>query len=161
MRGLGSRPLDGEGLANAPLALVKDGVLQHWLLDLRSASQLDLPSNGRASRSLGGAPSPSSTNLYLAAGNATPASLMGDIAQGLYVTETSGMGVNLVTGDYSQGAAGCWIENGEITHAVSELTIAGHLLEMFAGLTTANDLRFDYVTNTPTLRIARLMVAGA
>ncbi len=161
VRGLASRQLDSEGLGNAPLELIKDGVLQTWLLDLRSASQLGLTSNARASRGLGSPPSPSSTNVHLAAGELSPEAMIGEIESGFYVTEAFGMGVNLVTGDYSQGASGFWIEKGELAYPVSELTIAGHLLEMFKTLTPANDLRFDYATNAPTLRIAKMTVAGA
>lgn len=159
-RGLASRPFDAEGLANPALTLVEDGVLHDWLLDLRSAAQLGLRGNGRAARGLGSAPSPSSTNLYMQPGSDSPQALMSDIAQGFYVTEAFGMGVNLVTGDYSQGASGFWIENGEIAYPVSELTLAGHLAEMFATLRPADDLRFDYATNAPTLRIERMTVAG-
>jgi PmbA protein len=161
VRGLASRPLDSEGLANAPLELVKDGVLQTWLLDLRSASQLGLKSNARASRGLGSPPSPSSTNVHLAAGDQSPEAMISEIESGFYVTEAFGMGVNLVTGDYSQGASGFWIEKGELAYPVSELTIAGHLLEMFKTLKPADDLLFDYATNAPTLRVAQMMVAGA
>jgi len=160
VRGLASRPLDGEGLANAPLELIKDGALQTWLLDLRSASQLGLTSNARATRGLGSSPSPSSTNVHLAAGTLSPEAMIAEIESGFYVTEAFGMGVNLVTGDYSQGASGFWIEKGELAYPVSELTIAGHLLEMFKTLTPANDLVFDYATNSPTLRVANMTVAG-
>lgn len=161
IRGLGSKPCDGEGLANPMLEIVKDGVLCHWLLDLRSAAHLNLQSNGRASRGLGSSPSPSATNMYLAAGKQSPEQLIGDISYGLYVTDAFGMGVNLVTGDYSQGANGYLIEQGKLTKPVSELTIAGDLLSMFSGLTPANDLRFEHAMNVPTLRIESLMVAGS
>ena len=161
-RGLASRPLDGEGLANLPLHLVENGVLQHWLLDLRSAAQLGLVSNGRASRGMASAPSPSSTNLHLeAAGARAPEALIGEIEEGFYVTECFGMGVNLITGDYSQGASGFWIEKGKLAYPVAELTIAGHLLEMFQGLEAANDLQSDYATNAPTMRIDCMMIAGS
>lgn len=158
--GLASRPFDGEGVANGRLELVKQGVLQHWLLDCRSARQLGLQTNGRASRGLSGGPSPSATNSYIMAGSQTPQELMSDIKSGFYVTDTFGMGVNLVTGDYSQGAAGFWIENGKIAYPVSEVTIAGRLQEIFLHLTAANDLEFKYRTNTPTLRIEKMTVAG-
>lgn len=160
-RGLGSRPFDGEGVANRAMALVEDGALARWLLDVRSANKLKLASTGHAARGLSTPPSPSASNLYLEAGSASPAELMADIQSGFYVTETSGMGVNLITGDYSQGAAGYWIERGELAYPVAELTIAGHLSDMFAGLTPANDLEFSYATNVPTLRVARMTVAGA
>lgn len=161
LRGLASRPFDAEGVKNPALDLVKEGRLQHWLLDCRSAKKLGLASNGRASRGLSGAPSPTSTNLYLHPGALTPEALLKDIGTGFYVTETIGMGVNLITGDYSQGAAGFWIEDGEIAYPVSEVTIAGHLREMFASLRPANDLMFRYGTNAPTFAIERMMVAGA
>jgi PmbA protein len=160
IRGLASRPFDGEGLPANPLTLVENGILQQWLLSCRPARKLGLASNGRASRGLSSAPSPSSTNLYIQPGQQTPAELIKDIRSGFYVTETFGMGINTVTGDYSQGAAGFWIENGEIVYPVSELTIAGRLQDMFASLTPANDLAFHYRTNTPTLRVEAMTIAG-
>ncbi len=160
VRGLGSRPFDGEGVTNKKLALVENGVLRSWLLDMRSASKLGLVTTGHASRGLASPPSPSSTNLYMAAGSVTPKELMADIKNGLYLTETFGMGINTVTGDYSQGAAGFWIENGQICYPVSEITIAGNLRDMFKKLTPANDLEFRYATNAPTLRIDSMTVAG-
>lgn len=159
VRGLGSRPFDGEGVANQRRAMVEDGVLQSWFLDLRAANQLGLATTGHASRGLSGT-SPAPSNLYLQAGACSPQALMQDISEGLYVTETFGMGINLVTGDYSQGASGFWIENGAIAYPVSELTIAGHLGEMFARLTPADDLIFRYATNVPTLRIDGMTIAG-
>jgi PmbA protein len=105
-------------------------------------------------------PSPGAYNLHLEAGEATPAELMSDIKQGFYVTDLIGSGVNGVTGDYSRGAAGFWIENGELTYAVSEVTIAGHLLDIFKSLTPANDLAFRYGVNAPTARIEGLTIAG-
>ena len=161
VRGLASRPLDAEGLGNGALELIKNGTLETWLLDLRSASQLGLKSNARASRGLGSPPSPSSTNVHMAAGALSPEAMIAEIDQGFYVTEAFGMGVNMVTGDYSQGASGFWIEGGELAYPVSELTIAGHLLEMFKTLTPADDLQFDYATNAPTLRVDKMMIAGA
>lgn len=159
-RGLGSKPFDGEGVANARLELVKNGVLQHWLLDVRSGNQLGMPSNGRAARSTGSPPSPSATNLYLEAGEVSPEALIADIQSGLYITDAFGGGANPVTGDFSQGASGFWIENGEITYPVSELTVAGHLLHMFETLAAADDLEFRYRTNVPTLRFEGMTVAG-
>jgi PmbA protein len=105
-------------------------------------------------------PSPGATNLYLEAGDVTPEELIADIAEGFYVIDLIGMGANLVTGDYSRGAAGLWIEKGELTYPVSEVTIAGHLSEMFSMLTPANDLVFRYGTNAPTTRVEGLTVAG-
>src|SRR5580692_9126165 len=161
VRGLRSKPFDGEGVANARRALIEDGKLTTWLLDCASARQLNLETTGHAARGTGGPPSPSSTNLYLEAGRLSVEDLIGDIKQGFYVTELMGMGVNSVTGDYSRGAAGFWIENGEIAFPVSEVTIAGNLKEMFASLTPANDLEFRHGTNSPTVRIEGMTLAGA
>jgi PmbA protein len=159
-RGLGSKPFDGEGLANERRKVIDAGRLSTWILDLSSARQLGLASTGHAARGTSAVPSPSTTNLYLEAGALSPAELMSDIGAGLYVTELIGMGVNNLTGDYSRGAAGFWIENGEITHPVSEVTIAGNLKDMFANLTAADDLEFRYAINAPTLRIDGMTVAG-
>ena len=160
-RGLRSRPFDGEGVPSRGLAIIEDGVLTTWLLDSRSARQLGLATTGHAARGTGGPPSPSASNLYMAAGPLSPAELMADIKEGLYVTELIGMGVNGVTGDYSRGAAGFMIRDGAIAEPVAEITIAGHLLEMFAHLTPANDLRFKRGTDAPTLRIEGMTLAGA
>ena len=160
-RGLRSRPFDGEGLPVAPRAVIDDGVLTTWLLDLRSARQLGMTSTGHAARGVGGPPSPSSTNFYLAAGRLTPTELMADIGLGLYVTELMGMGVNAVTGDYSRGAAGFMIRDGAIAEPVAEITIAGTLPDMFAHMTPANDLRFRRGTDAPTLRVEGMTLAGA
>lgn len=160
-RGLRSKPFDGEGLATRRLDLVEDGRLATWILDSASARQLGLQSTGHASRGTSSPPSPAATNLYLAAGTVTPAELMADIKSGFYVTGLIGMGVNQVTGDYSRGANGFWIENGEISYPVSELTLAGNLRDMFLALIPADDLEFRYGTNAPTLRIDGLTVAGS
>jgi PmbA protein len=159
-RGLRSKPFDGEGLPTARRAVIADGVLEGWFLDLATARQLKLTSTANASRGTGAPPSPSPTNLYLSAGRLTPAELMADIKAGFYITELIGMGTNLVTGDYSRGAAGFWIENGAIAYPVSEVTVAGNLKDMFARLTPANDLEFRYGTDAPTLRIDAMTVAG-
>jgi PmbA protein len=159
-RGLRSRPFDAEGVAGRRRKLVEDGVLMTWLLDCATARELDLATTGHAQRGVSSTPSPSPSNLHLAAGGKSPDQLIADIADGFYVTDMIGMGVNLVTGDYSRGASGFWIENGERTYPVSEVTIAGHLLEMFASLAPANDLAFRYGTNAPTLRVEGLTVAG-
>jgi PmbA protein len=159
-RGLRSRPFDGEGLANRRMALVEDGVLKTWVLDLRSARQLNLKSTGHAARGTSSPPNPSTTNLYLSAGKETPKQLMADIESGFYCTDLIGFGVNNVTGDYSRGASGFWIEKGELAYPVSEITIAGNLTEMFGNLRAANDLTFRYGTNAPTLRIDGMTVAG-
>ena len=161
IRGLRSKPFDGEGVANGRRELIDRGSLKTWLLDCASAKQLGLEPTGHASRGTGGPPSPSSTNLYLAAGSLSPEALISDIKQGFYVTELIGMGVNGVTGDYSRGAAGFWIENGKIAYPVSEITIAGNLKDMFRNLTAASDLEFRYGTNAPTVRIEGMTVAGA
>ncbi len=161
VRGLRSKPFDGEGVANARRALIEDGVLTTWLLDCASARQLGLETTGHAARGTGGPPSPSATNLYLQAGTVSVKDLIADIKQGFYVTELMGMGVNGVTGDYSRGAAGFWIENGEIAFPVSEVTIAGNLKDMFARLTPASDLEFRHGTNAPTVRIEGMTLAGA
>lgn len=159
-RGAGSKPFDGEGLANAPINLVEAGILQSWVLNSSSAKQLGLSSNGRASRGTASPPGTSTTNLYLEAGDLSLAELIKDIKSGLYVTSLIGMGVNGITGDYSRGASGFWIEDGEIAFPVSELTIAGNLKEMFLNLTPADDLEFRFSTNAPSLRIEGMMVAG-
>ncbi|HEY8610692.1 MAG TPA: TldD/PmbA family protein [Roseomonas sp.] len=161
LRGLRSRPFDAEGMPTAPLAIVEDGVLQHWILDWRSARQLGLQSNGRAARSIGGPPSPSTTNLWLEPGTLTPEALMADITEGLYVTEMIGSSINALTGDYSRGASGFIIRNGQLAEAFSGVTLAGNLREMFMNITPANDLRFRRGTDSPTLRIDGLTMAGA
>jgi PmbA protein len=159
-RGLRSRPFDAEGVAAKPLAVIDDGVLTSWFLDSATARELKLATTGHAHRGVSSAPSPGPTNLHLAPGSQTPDELMADIAEGFYVTDLIGMGVNGVTGDYSRGASGFWIENGKLSYPVSEVTIAGHLLAMFASLTPANDLEFRYGTNAPTIRVEGLTVAG-
>lgn len=160
-RGLRSRPFDGEGMPTAPLALVQDGVLASWVLDARSARQLGLRSTGHASRGVSGPPSPATTNLWLEGGQGTPQALMADIAEGIYVTELIGMGVNGVTGDYSRGAAGFMIRGGEIAEPVSGITIAGNLKDMLLRLRAAGDLTFRRGMDAPTLRIDDLTVAGS
>lgn len=160
-RGLRSKPFDGEGLANDKLNLVEDGVLTTWLLDLASARQLGMNSCGRASRGTSAPPSPSPTNLYLEAGAPTPDELMADIDNGFYITSLMGMGVNGVTGDYSRGAGGFWIEGGKLSFPVTELTVAGNLKDMYRNLRPANDLVFRYGTNSPTVRIDGMTVAGS
>ncbi|MEM1139551.1 MAG: TldD/PmbA family protein [Pseudomonadota bacterium] len=159
-RGLRSRPFDGEAVAGKRRALVDGGVLQTWLLDLSTARQLKLETTGHAARGVGGLPSPASTNLWLEPGSASPGDLMADIKDGFYVTSLIGRGVNPVTGDYSRGAAGFWIENGQCTDPVSEVTIAGNLNAMFAGMIPADDLEFSEGINAPTVRIDGLTVAG-
>jgi PmbA protein len=159
-RGLRSRPFDAEGVAGSRRALIEDGVLKTWLLDCATARELGLATTGHAQRGASSTPSPGTTNLHLEAGATSPEELMKDLGEGFYVTELIGSGANLVTGDYSRGASGFWIENGQRTYAVSEVTIAGHMLEIFRSLTPANDLQFRYGTNSPTVRVEGLTVAG-
>ncbi|WP_085907368.1 TldD/PmbA family protein [Kiloniella majae] len=159
-RGLRSKPFDGEGLGNKKQNIIEDGVLLTWLLSLSSARQLGLQSTGHASRGTSGNPSPSPTNLYMEAGELSPKELIKDIKQGFFVTEMMGSSVNGLTGDYSRGAGGYWIENGEIAYPVSEATIAGNLKDMFLNLTPASDLVFRYGSNAPTIRIDGMTVAG-
>ena len=161
VRGLRSRPFDGEGVPTAERLLIEDGVLTTWLLDTRSARQLGLRTTGNAQRGTGGPPGPGSSNLFLRPGALTPAELMSDIVEGIYVTELIGMGVNGITGDYSRGAAGFMIRNGALAEPVAEVTVAGHLLEMFAHLIPANDLRFRRGTDAPTIRVEGMTLAGA
>src|SRR6266581_3604738 len=160
-RGHRSKPFDAEGLPNWRRALIDKGVLTTWLLDLRSARQLGLHSTGHAARGTASPPSPSATNIWIEPGTSTPAELLTDIKSGFFVTELMGMGVNGLTGDYSRGAAGFWIENGEIAFPVSEMTVAGNLNDMFARLVAADDLEFRTGSDAPTLRIDDLTVAGA
>ena len=159
-RGLRSRPFDGEGIAARRWALVEDGILKTWLLDLASARQLGLVTTGHASRGTSGPPGPSATNLYLEAGKISPDDLMADIKSGFYVTSLMGSGVNMVTGDYSRGASGFWIENGKIAYPVSEVTVAGNLKDMFLKMTPANDLQFRMAVNAPTIRVEGMTIAG-
>ena len=159
-RGHRSKPFDGEGLPTARRAMVDDGRLASWFLDLATGRQLGLESTGHAGRGAGSPPSPGATNLYLDKGTLSREALIGDIERGFYVTELMGTSVNLVTGDYSRGAAGYWIENGEITFPVSEMTIAGHLRDIFRTLTPADDLVFKYGMDVPTIRVEGLLVAG-
>jgi PmbA protein len=159
-RGLNSRPFDAEGVAGERRAIVDDGVLTTWLLDSATARELGLETTGHAQRGVSSTPSPGATNVHLEPGTASPEELIADIKQGLYVSDLIGMGVNIVTGDYSRGAAGFWIENGKRTYPVSEVTIAGHLSDLFRSLTPANDLTFRYGVNAPTVRVEGLTVAG-
>jgi PmbA protein len=159
-RGLRSQSFDAEGVRVSKLAIVDQGVLTSWLLDCATARELGMVTTGHAHRGVSSSPTPGAYNLHLEAGEPTPAELMADIKQGFYVTDLIGSGVNNVTGDYSRGASGFWIENGKITYPVSEVTIAGHLLEIFKSLAPANDLEFRYGINAPTLRIEGLTLGG-
>jgi PmbA protein len=158
--GLRSRPFDGEGLPVGPVAIIDQGVLETWLLDSASARQLGLEPTGHAARGVGGGPGVAASNLYMEAGVVPPETLIGEITDGVYVTELIGMGVNGVTGDYSRGASGFRIEKGVITTPVAEFTIAGNLKDMFLNLTPANDLDFRYGINAPTVRIDGMTVAS-
>lgn len=160
LRGLRSRPFDGEGVITRPLVLVEDGILKSWVLDGRSARQLGLSTTGHASRGTSGPPSPSTTNLSLSAGTMSPAELMADITEGLYIIEMMGSAVSGITGDYSRGATGFMIRNGALAEPVAEITVAGNLLTMLAELTPASDLVFRRGTDAPTIRIDGMTVAG-
>ncbi|MBV9558513.1 MAG: TldD/PmbA family protein, partial [Pseudolabrys sp.] len=160
-RGLRSRPFDAEGIANQRRALIQQGVLTTWLLDLRSARQLNMATTGHAARGTASPPAPAATNVWIESGRQSPQELCADIKSGFYVTELMGMGVNGVTGDYSRGATGFWIENGEVSFPVTEMTVAGNLKDMFRGMAVANDLEFRTGADAPTLRIDDLTVAGA
>jgi len=160
-RGLASRAFDAEGVPTAARSFIEDGVLTSWVLDSRSARQLGLRTTGHAARGVGGPPSPSMSNLYMHPGALSPAALMSDIREGVYVTELMGMGVNGITGDYSRGAAGFMIRDGALAEPVAEITIAGNLAEMFLHLIPADDLRFRRATNAPTIRVEGMTVAGA
>jgi PmbA protein len=159
-RGLRSAGFDGEGVATEKLTPIDKGVLQNWWLDSASARQLELETNGRAARGIGGPPGPSATNLYMLAGDDSVDTMLKNIGTGLYVTELIGMGVNGVTGDYSRGASGFWIENGELAYPVSEVTIASNLKEMFLNMTPADDLVFRRSVNAPTILVEGMALAG-
>ena len=160
-RGMGSRLFDGEGLAVAQRNMVEDGILQGWFLDLASATKLGLSSTGNASRGMGSAPSPSTSNFYLENGSLPVTEMIGAIEDGFLVTEMMGSSVDMITGDYSRGAAGFWISNGKITHPVAEATIAGNLKDMFMAITPADDIDMRNSTAAPSLRVDGMMVAGA
>jgi PmbA protein len=159
-RGLRSRPFDAEGVTARVRNVVEGGVLKTWFLDSATARELNLQTTGHAHRGVSSTPSPGPSNLHLVAGSKSPDELIAEIEDGFLVTSLIGMGVNLVTGDYSRGAAGFWIEHGKPTFAVSEVTIAGHLSEIFKSLTPANNLKFRYGTDAPSVRVEGLTVAG-
>jgi len=159
--GAASRPFDGEGVGSRRRTIVRAGVLESYLLDSYSARRLGLRPTGHASRAAGDAPVVAPSNFYLEPGSHTAEAIIASVPAGLYVTELIGFGVNLVTGDYSRGAAGLWIEGGELTHAVEEVTIAGNLRDMLAGIELiGNDLVFRGATSAPTIKVARMTVAG-
>jgi PmbA protein len=159
--GLGSKPFDGEGLATRHTVVLDHGVLASYLFDTYSARKLNSRSTGNAARSVGDAPRVAPTNLFLQAGTASPEEIIRSVHRGLYVTELMGFGVNPVTGDYSRGAVGQWIENGEFAHPVEEITIAGNLLTMYDSIEAiGNDLDLRHSVMAPTVKIARMTVAG-
>ena len=160
-RGLRSRPFDAEGVPTAARDVVADGVVTTWLTDSRSARQLGTVTTGHAGRSTSGPPAPGVSNMWLEPGAMTPAELMADIKEGLYITEMMGGGVNGITGDYSRGASGFMIRDGAIAEPVSEITVAGHILEIFRTMMPANDLVFRRGTDAPTVRVEGLTMAGA
>lgn len=159
--GLGSRPFDGEGLSTRKNTIVEQGILKSYLLDTYSGRKLGLPSTGNASRSVGESPSVGPTNFYLVPGTKSPEDIIKTVQDGLYVTELIGFGINMVTGDYSRGAGGFWIENGELAYPVEEITIAGNLKQMFKDIEIiGSDLVFRGRITSPTIKIAEMMVAG-
>lgn len=159
-RGLASRPFDAEGIATRPLALIEAGVLKSWIMDLSSARQLGLKTTGHAARGLAGPPGPSSSNVHMKPGETSLADMIKAIGEGFYVTELIGHGPNIVTGDYSRGASGFWIEKGEIAYPVSEVTLAGKLGDIFAKLTPANDLTFRTSLNAPSCLVEGMTLGG-
>lgn len=160
-RGARSHPFDGEGVTPQKRSIIDNGVLTGWLLDTSSAKQLGLKTTGNAARSASSPPSPRAANFYMQPGSKSVEELIKDIDEGFFVTQLMGSGANPVTGDYSRGARGFWIEKGQITYPVAEMTIAGNILQMWLDLEAANDLQFKYGVDTPTLRIAKMTVAGA
>jgi PmbA protein len=157
----GTAPFDGEGLPTRRTVIIEKGVLKNYLLNTYTGRKLNMPSTGNASRGLAGTPGIGAGNLFLQKGSVSPEQLLAEVKAGFYVTELMGFGVNLVTGDYSRGAAGLWIENGELTYAVEEITIAGNLKEMFNNVTViADDLNFRGAVASPTLRIDGMIIAG-
>lgn len=159
-RGLRSRPFDGEGLPTSARKLIDAGRLGGWLMDAAAARQLGGQPTGHASRGSSGAPHVTAGNVLLQPGSVSPAELIADIAEGVYVTELIGQGVNSVTGDYSRGASGLRIVNGELAGPIAEFTVAGNLIDMFAALTPANDLEIWRGIDSPTVRIDGMSVAG-
>ena len=162
MGGFGTSPFDGEGLPSQRTVVVDAGVLRNYLLNTYTARKLGMKSTHNASRGLAGAPGIGCGNLYLEPGMLTAEQIIADVPAGLYVTGLIGFGVNVVTGDYSRGATGLWIENGVLTHAVEEVTIAGNLADMLRNVTAiGNDLEFRGAVASPTLRIDGMTIAGA
>ena len=161
VRGLRSRPFDGEGIPTRRTVVIENGVLKSYLLNTYTAKKLGLQTTANASRGLAGTPGIGPGNYFLQPGTKTPKQIIADIKDGLYVTEFMGHGSNLVTGDYSRGASGLWISGGELAYPVEEITVVGNLKEMFFNITEiANDLEFRYGINAPTVRVEGLTVAG-
>lgn len=160
IRGLSSRPFDAEAIKGSKLNLVEGGMLKHYLLDIQTANKLKMQTNGHATRGLSSAPQPSSSNLYLLAGKTKLDDMIKSLKKGLIITEVFGHGANIVTGDYSQGAAGLYIENGEVVYPVNEITIAGNLVNMFKSMIPADDLKFEASVNTPSLLFENLTIGG-
>ena len=162
MGGFGTSPFDGEGLPSQRTVVVENGILRNYLLNTYTARKLGMKSTHNASRGLAGTPGIGCGNLYVEPGALTPEQIIKEIPAGLYVTSLMGFGVNVVTGDYSRGATGLWIENGQLTHAVEEVTIAGNLAEMLKNVTAiGSDLVFRGAIASPTLRIDGMTIAGA
>jgi PmbA protein len=160
--GFGTRPFDGEGLPTRRTVLVERGILKNYVMNTYTARKLNMHSTGNASRGLAGNPGIGAGNFYLEAGTLTPQQIIADVKSGLYVTETMGHGVNLVTGDYSVGASGMWIENGELAYPVEEITIAGNLKDMYRNIAAiGNDLVFRGASAAPTVRIEGMTIAGS
>ena len=160
--GFGTSAFDGEGLPTRRTVIVERGILKNYVLNTYTGRKLNMPSTGNASRGLAGNPGIGAGNYFLEPGTDTPESIIAGVPDGLYVTEVMGFGVNLVTGDYSQGAAGLWIENGELAYPVEEITIAGNLKDMYRNITAiGNDLNFRGASASPTLRIEGMTIAGS
>lgn len=159
-RGQASRPFDGEGVEGEKLLMVENGILKHWFLSTSAARELGLTTNGRGSRG-GSSVSPSSTNFSIEAGEKSPEELISSLKSGFYVTEVFGQGVNMITGEYSRGASGFWIENGQLAYPVSEVTIASNLKTMFLNLVPASDLDRNFGTASPTLLVEGMTLAGS
>jgi len=160
IRGFASKSFDGEGLATQRRNFIDKGMLTSWVMDLRSARQLGLQSTGNAARGLSSQPSPSTTNLHMEPGTQSKDDMIKGIKKGLLITDFIGSSINSATGDYSRGAGGFWIENGEIQYPVSEITVAGNLIDMFMRLTPADDLEFRSSTNAPSCLVEGMTLAG-
>ena len=159
--GLGSEPFDGEGVPTRRTVVIENGVLKSYLLNTYTAKKLGLKTTGNAARGLAGTPGIGAGNFFLEKGNRTPQQIIGDIKQGLYVFQFLGFGVNMVTGDFSRGVSGVWIENGELAYPVEEVTVAGNLKDMLNNISeVGTDLEFRSSIAAPTLRIDGMMVAG-